>query len=285
VKRLNPKTGKPFKLGEMGHPFKFRETKEVTRMFKSYQKVLNKHGFFNETWVTQKEYEEYKIKQNKKAYKKLETEEGHLKLYLNNSKTRAKKYGLDFNLDIEHIKSIQTDKCPVFGTPFVWGLSRRGNSSTAATVDRIVPELGYVKGNVAFISDLANRIKTDATEVQIYAVADWLNRKRKEVLNAFKKAASSVPAGNHRKGKINPKHGIIPTTGSGEDSDNPNNHKRTIPREDGDRRPKARGGDSVGRGDKKVGAPQAPQSKQDHGQPDSKIISLELRRADLFNKP
>jgi uncharacterized protein YejL (UPF0352 family) len=40
-------------------------------------------------------------------------------------------------------------------------------------LDRLVPELGYVVGNVAVISRLANTIKSNATPQQIRAVADW----------------------------------------------------------------------------------------------------------------
>ena len=38
---------------------------------------------------------------------------------------------------------------------------------------------------VVFISDRANKIKQDGTEKELYAVADWLHKKRKEVSIAF----------------------------------------------------------------------------------------------------
>lgn len=43
------------------------------------------------------------------------------------------------------------------------------------SLDRIVPSLGYVPGNVAVISHRANRIKSDATADELRAVADWLD--------------------------------------------------------------------------------------------------------------
>ena len=41
------------------------------------------------------------------------------------------------------------------------------------TIDRIVPELGYVKGNVVVVSAKANRIKNDATITEILSVYNY----------------------------------------------------------------------------------------------------------------
>ena len=42
------------------------------------------------------------------------------------------------------------------------------------TIDRIIPELGYIKGNIVVISMKANLIKTNATYKEIRSVSDWL---------------------------------------------------------------------------------------------------------------
>ena len=43
------------------------------------------------------------------------------------------------------------------------------------SIDRIIPSLGYVPGNVAVISLAANRIKSDCTDPAVFRrVADWL---------------------------------------------------------------------------------------------------------------
>ena len=60
-------------------------------------------------------------------------------------------------------------------------IGTRASSDNSPTLDRIVPELGYIKGNVWVICQLANRIKTNATADQILAVANSLyNRLNKE---------------------------------------------------------------------------------------------------------
>ena len=88
------------------------------------------------------------------------TKKGHLKSYKNAAMQRARLKNIPFNLTIGHIESIATDECPVFKMPFVWGVSGRGHGKSrgpnAPSLDRIIPELGYVEGNVVFkeLSDL-----------------------------------------------------------------------------------------------------------------------------------
>ena len=42
------------------------------------------------------------------------------------------------------------------------------------SLDRIVPHLGYIEGNVAVISSRANNIKSYATWQEIKMVSDWV---------------------------------------------------------------------------------------------------------------
>ncbi len=90
-------------------------------------------------------------------------------------KARAKKSGIPFDLDLEHIQSIwpEDDCCPVLGTKFT---TDQANIRTSASVDRIVPDKGYTKGNVSIMSHKANTIKTDATLDEIRAMVTWLER-------------------------------------------------------------------------------------------------------------
>ena len=62
----------------------------------------------------------------------------------------------------------------------MWGRTGVGYHPERPSLDRIIPELGYVKGNVVFISMRANSIKQDATEQELYLVADWLYKIKKE---------------------------------------------------------------------------------------------------------
>jgi hypothetical protein len=88
------------------------------------------------------------------------------------AKQRAKKKQLPFDLDEEYLKSIIPDKCPVLGVSLKRGVGKF--DSCSPSLDRIVPELGYVKGNVRVISDRANRIKRDATLEELRAIVKYV---------------------------------------------------------------------------------------------------------------
>jgi hypothetical protein len=90
------------------------------------------------------------------------------------AKTRARAVGLEFDIDKDYIASILPDVCPVFGTPFVW--YGKKISELSPTLDRLIPALGYVKGNIAVISMKANAIKSNATAAEVEAVAAWMRR-------------------------------------------------------------------------------------------------------------
>lgn len=86
-----------------------------------------------------------------------------------NAKQRAKRLNVVFDLAKDDI--IVPDVCPVLGVPFVWG---EGLHDFSPSLDRKVPSLGYTRGNVAVITNLANRIKTNATSDQVAKVAEYL---------------------------------------------------------------------------------------------------------------
>lgn len=73
--------------------------------------------------------------------------------------------GIPWDLDQEYLESIWTGVCPVYGTPVIDGSKLEGNErpDNLAELDRLLPEKGYVKGNVRWISRKANRLKSNAT--------------------------------------------------------------------------------------------------------------------------
>jgi hypothetical protein len=248
MKRLNPATGRPFETGEM---------RADGKQFVAYnKKQTKKNGYFSEQWADAKIH--------------------NLRTCLNDAKKRVKKFNLPFDIDIDYLESIMTTHCPVFGTPFNLGRMGEGYDTKASpSLDRVIPEYGYVKGNVVFISNSANSIKQNVTETELYAVADWLHDKRKEVLNAFKNKPAPVSAGPYIQGAVGAELGSFSTPWTWEDNDDTHHHCGTISGEDADHRTKASGGDSVGRGDTEVGALKAHQDLQDTGEPESTVGSLE----------
>ena len=100
----------------------------------------------------------------------------HLKAYLKSAKKRAEAKQLPFDLDLEYLESIAMFRCPVFLTKLTWGEFGKGApTSNSPSLDRIVPDKGYVKGNVRFLSNLANSMKQNATQEQLLLFANWVN--------------------------------------------------------------------------------------------------------------
>ena len=90
-------------------------------------------------------------------------------------KARSKRLNIEFNISIEDVEV--PEFCPVLGLKLKIN-TRTGKNDDSATIDRLNPRLGYIKGNVAVISHLANRIKSNATTKQIKLVYEWLNKKK-----------------------------------------------------------------------------------------------------------
>jgi hypothetical protein len=88
------------------------------------------------------------------------------------AKARAKRQNLPFDLSKEDIHI--PDICPVLGIPLVAQYVH--NSDNSPSLDKIIPELGYVKGNICVISHRANRIKYNATISELEAIASYMKR-------------------------------------------------------------------------------------------------------------
>lgn len=93
------------------------------------------------------------------------------------AKARADKKKLPFNITQENVRELVVDLvyCPVLGIKLNWNSTKLEDDSP--TLDKIIPELGYVQGNIAIISCKANRIKTDATVDEVRKVWSWYNKK------------------------------------------------------------------------------------------------------------
>ena len=190
------------------------------------------------------------------------TKEGYLRTGLYKFKSRCKKNGIPFNLTYEFLESISTERCPVFGTQFIWRAqgTGRGPKENTPSLDRIIPELGYVQGNVAFISTLANLIKQNVTEKELYAVADWLHDKRKEVLNAFQGQLASIPATPDTPGRKVAARWPFLGAGPREDCDGAHHHQGKLFGEDAGHSAQASRGVSLAPRVPKVEPPARPPS-------------------------
>jgi len=80
------------------------------------------------------------------------------------TKSRARLSGIAFDLDKSDC--LIPDTCPVLGIPLIAELG--GRKENTPSLDKIIPSKGYVKGNVKVISWLANCIKRDCTDPEVF---------------------------------------------------------------------------------------------------------------------
>lgn len=88
------------------------------------------------------------------------------------TKHRALKSGITFNLEPEDI--VIPDVCPVLGIPLHRNVGGKSSSDNSPSIDRVIPELGYTKGNIQVISQKANRMKNDALPDELRKFAEWV---------------------------------------------------------------------------------------------------------------
>ena len=117
-------------------------------------------------------------------YPKINNDITHkLNVLLSHSKDTAKRQGVPHNLTKEYLISIipEDNMCPILKVPFYF---KRGAAASyvyphAMSLDRIVPSLGYVEGNVMWISHRANMIKGEATAKEVCLVGLYMAERDK----------------------------------------------------------------------------------------------------------
>ena len=159
-KRINPETGKPFHYGDK---------REDGYIFFAYQQMIvnKKTGFYREIWLSEGSYKNANNFWNRVVTK---------------TKERAKKKNLPHNIDKDYIQTIfpNDSKCPALGIEMEIADGNKSGKDNSPSLDRLVPEKGYVEGNVVWISLLANRIKNSATADEIEKVYKWLKKEIKK---------------------------------------------------------------------------------------------------------
>lgn len=134
-----------------------------------YNKNRNKQLQMTSDWIKRNPD---RTKETRAKHRISEKEKGFQDL--SSVKTRAKKKGLPFNLTKDYLRSITPTHCPVLGILLESGMGNKTDNSPS--IDRIIPELGYVEGNVIIVSYKANRLRSDATPSELKQVADFYNR-------------------------------------------------------------------------------------------------------------
>ena len=91
---------------------------------------------------------------------------------LGEARRRAREQGIPCELTKEDVVIPQI--CPVLGLVLQVNVGRAKDNSPS--LDRLVPALGYIRGNVRVISFRANTLKSNATAAELTAVLEDLRR-------------------------------------------------------------------------------------------------------------
>jgi hypothetical protein len=92
------------------------------------------------------------------------------------AKRRAKLKGYPFNISLDDI--VIPKRCPALGCLMTPGTHQRHEQSP--TLDKIIPSLGYVKGNIQVICHRANWLKGNASLKELKLLVHYVTRVTKK---------------------------------------------------------------------------------------------------------
>jgi hypothetical protein len=141
----------------------------------------------------------------------------HIKFSLWQSlKDRARRRGYESDLELDNMPNVP-DLCPVFKTPFLLyrrkesghgkgkGNNRHDNSPTIDRVDSNLPYTKKYASNLVVISWRANKLKSDATLVELEQVVDYMRHrvalKNERESSLIDSKPSTISVGNEAEAK------------------------------------------------------------------------------------
>ncbi len=137
---------------------------------KDERNAYNREYRKNNPEIIQENWDSYyaRNKEKLKAKQKIKYRENPIRHILYAAKQRAEKFGYPFEVTENDLTLPEV--CPVLGIPLKIG----GRKYDSPSIDKIIPELGYVKGNVAIVSLRANQMKGTATLAELKKLVKFL---------------------------------------------------------------------------------------------------------------
>ncbi len=104
---------------------------------------------------------------------------------LSNSRIRAKRKGILHTINTEYLELIwpKDNRCPVLGNLFEMGYKSGKSKNLSPSLDRIVPKKGYIPGNLVIVSDIVNRLKSDASLEDMEKILKFYTNKNNKINN------------------------------------------------------------------------------------------------------
>jgi len=124
------------------------------------------------------------IRQTTENKKRIAKEDPVYSLFVR-AKERAKKRNILFDIDKEYLKSIypKNNRCPILNIDFQLGFLNeiKKNKDYAPSLDRIIPDKGYVKGNLVIVSFIANRVKNNVSVETLEKIVNFYKNNLKNI--------------------------------------------------------------------------------------------------------
>jgi len=100
-----------------------------------------------------------------------------LKALMQHANARARKQNVPCNLTVEYLESLVVSHCPITEEPLDWERRHVINghpTPRSPSLDKIIPSLGYIPGNCAFLSHRGNAIKSNGTIEEHSRVVNYM---------------------------------------------------------------------------------------------------------------
>lgn len=270
MKRLNPKTNKPFERGDV---------REDGHVFWGYKKHIKRNGLFSETWTHPEKIPKTRAAKNHK------TPTGRAYNLLSSAKDRAERKNLEFNLSVDKIiATIKKGHCELTGLKF--NMNKTTNTHInpySPSIDRKDSSKGYTDDNVRVVLSAVNSALGQYDDKTILPILKAMVKAIEK--NAQQNTAAPVSEGTYIQGAVGAELGSISTPWTWEDYDHTDNHSGAVHWQDADHSAQAGSGDSVGCGSKEVATLVTSYDIQNHGEPGAEIVRLEFGRRYLLDKP
>ena len=149
--KINPKTKQKWSVGD--------KRKDGLRFVGYNRNKINKDGFYRLRFATERKFHLMKIRQNLR--KRISS-------------------GIKVNVDVKYLDKIFPKNfiCPALGVKMSWGGGYE-NKFSSPSMDRIDPKKGYVEGNIVWISNKANTIKSDSSVKELEKILKWFKNLKK----------------------------------------------------------------------------------------------------------
>ena len=216
MKRLNPKTNKPFKMGD---------TREDGNMFRTYLKQIASTGYYAEIWEEEKLFFLNKTKRKLYGRENLKTARGRAVHMLNNCRSSSTRRNIEYKLTTEDIlPAVEAGVCQLTGIPFDFSphLHKKLNPY-APSIDRINNEQGYAPGNVRVVLWLVNAALGECSDEEALPILKALVNSLKK--NVKQNKPTPVPENHLGQSQTDSQLGAVLGAGSGQDCDGAHHYR------------------------------------------------------------